>query len=116
MTDRPHLPTSPSDAEKAALRDLIYFAMLEIRALCHSRGRMSRNPITVWRQYRQGRLAGAIADWLHNLAAYSAADFKGFDAEWFWREYDELSRRYPECEKGGSLDFRALYYATLSKV
>ena len=54
------------------------------------------NPLR-WRgQLRQIRAAGEIANWLHNLASYSAWEFENFSEEWFWREFDQLLERRPE--------------------
>jgi hypothetical protein len=39
---------------------------------------------------------GAVADYLHNLAVYSSVDFRGFDEERFWREFETLRSRFPE--------------------
>lgn len=80
--------------QKAAYRMLIYRAQIDIRNLCQSRGHPSRNPLRWWRQYRRSRLAGALADWLHNLALFSALDFEGFSEDWFWRETDLFERRW----------------------
>lgn len=80
---------------KAAYRYLLYVAMLDIRNHCQSRGKESRNPFEWRRQYRRSRAAGAIADWLHNLAEISAAEFVGFDEQQFWKEHAGLCRRLP---------------------
>jgi hypothetical protein len=39
--------------------------------------------------------AGAIAEWLHNLALFSALDFARFDEDRFWRDYQWLLRKHP---------------------
>lgn len=84
-----------SDQSKNAYRHLLYVAMLAIRALCPSRNAASGNPLKWRRQYLNSRVAGGIADWLHNLAAYASRDFSRFDEEWFWREHQDLCRRFP---------------------
>src|SRR2546428_406925 len=84
MATWPHEFKPLSDGEREAYRNLLYEAMLDIRNLCQPRGRASRNPLVWHRQYRQGRVAGALADWLHNLAQYAATDFRSFDTDWFW--------------------------------
>lgn len=109
MATWPHEPTSLSNAEQSAYRNLLYLAMLDIRTLCQSRGRKSHNPITVWKQYHQSRLAGALADWLHNLAQHAASNFDSFDTEWFWREYDGLRREYEQVGPGRWMDYRDRY-------
>jgi hypothetical protein len=115
MATCPHEPTVLSDAEKKAYRNLLYWGMLDIRMLCQSRGRESCSPIEIWKQYRRSRLAGALADWLHNLAEQAATDFNSFDTERFWREYDGLRRRYSEASYGQWMDYRARYEEHLSK-
>ena len=80
------------DRTKAAYRHLLYVAMLEFRTL---EFKESWNPLAWRRRYRQALLAGAVADWLHNLAHFSALDFAGFDEKWFWRDHHNLCRRFP---------------------
>ncbi len=69
--------------------------MLAIRNDCQSRGEESVNPLEWWRQYRRSRVAGATADWLHNLAEMSYLDFANFDEKRFWNEHAHLCRRFP---------------------
>jgi len=116
MATWPHKPTALSNAEKKAYRNLLYWAMLDIRILCQSRGRESRNPVEIWRQYKRSRLAGALADWLHNLAQHAATDFNNFDTEWFWREHEGLRQRYGDMKAGAWMDYRARYEDHLSKM
>jgi hypothetical protein len=87
-----------SDQTKNAYRQLLYVAMLAIRALCPSRENASANPLKWRRQYLSSRVAGGIADWLHNLAAYSSRDFSRFDEEWFWKEHQDICRRFPRFQ------------------
>lgn len=115
MATWPHEATSLSEAEKRAYRNLLYQAMLDIRMLCQSRGEASRNPLEIWRQYRRSRLAGALADWLHNLAQQSAAGLNRFDTEWFWREYAGLSKSYKELRPGEWMDYRRRYEEELAR-
>ena len=82
------------DETKKAYRHLLYVAMLDIRNRCHSRERESRNPLEWFRQYRRSRVAGALADWLHNLAHFVSLDC-AFDEERFWQEHTYLCRRFP---------------------
>ncbi|HLX64278.1 MAG TPA: hypothetical protein VKX17_23600 [Planctomycetota bacterium] len=98
-----------SENKKAAYRGLLYHAMLDIRNLCQSRGKASYNPFEWKRQYRSSRVAGAIADWLHNLAKFSAEDFEGFDEDWFWREF-ELFR-----ERKNLFDYRRIFNDELAR-
>jgi len=116
MATWPHEPTLLSDDQKCAYRNLLYWAMLDIRILCQSRGRISRNPIEIWRQYRQSRLAGALADWLHNLAQHAATDFSSFDTEWFWREYNGLCKDYEQLGPGQWMDYKKRYEKHLSQI
>jgi|SRR6266481_5887302 len=89
--------------EQQAYRKLLYYAMLDIRSLCQPRGSESNNPIVWRRQYHLGRIAGALADWLHNLALIATLDFKGFDTNWFWQEYHGLSQRFPKYVGSGKM-------------
>ena len=115
MATWPHEPTTLSDAEKMAYRNLLYWAMLDIRNLCQSRGSESLNPFAWRRQYRESRIAGALADWLHNLAHHAATDFNSFDTEWFWREYDGLCRRFKPVGQRMWMDYRERYEVDLAK-
>lgn len=80
---------------KTAYRHLLYVAMLAIRTYCQSRGQPSWSLFEWYRQYRRSRIAGAMADWLHNLALYSSQEFKGFDEQLFWKEHAYLCDRFP---------------------
>jgi hypothetical protein len=85
---------------KNAYRYLLYWAMLEIRPIAWARLGILRmlNPLHWRAETRRIRRAGVIADWLHNLAMFSALHFERFDEEWFWRELDFLNKRHPEYE------------------
>src|SRR5262245_45011111 len=87
-----------NEQQKNAYRLLLYWAMLEIRIRCQSYGPQSINPFEWYRRYRAGRIAGAIADWLHNLASFAAYDFDGFDEKWFWDEHSRLCKRFPDAD------------------
>jgi len=69
--------------------------MVDIRNQCRHRGPVSVNPARWFRQYSRSRVAGGIADWLHNLAYFGSADFSGFDEECFWNEHANLCREFP---------------------
>lgn len=71
-------PFALSKNQQQAYRRLLYHAMLDIRTLCQSRGPESRNPIEWRRRYRLTRIAGALADWLHNLALLHPPNFRVF--------------------------------------
>ncbi len=88
------------EQRKYAYRYLLYRAMLDIRPLQEFGGRGWRawNPIHWRREARRVRWAGALANWLHNLALYSAHDFRGFSEEWFWRDFESVRSRFPEYE------------------
>jgi hypothetical protein len=83
-----------NEQTKAAYRHLLYVAMLAIRIDCQSRARECRNPFEWRRQYRRSRVAGATADWLHNLAQFSSLDFARFNEQQFWTEHSHLCRRF----------------------
>jgi len=56
------------------------------------------------------RIAGGIADWLHNLALFSAIDFEGFDESAFWTRLEWLRDSFPDKGLEG---FRSTFlYAT----
>lgn len=57
-----------NDQKKNAYRHLLYCALLDIRNYCQPRGAVCSNPLEWRRQYLASRCAGALADWLHNLA------------------------------------------------
>jgi hypothetical protein len=104
-----------SEGEKKAYRNLLYGAMLDIRNLCQPRGRESWNPIVWLRQYRLSRIAGALADWLHNLAQHAATDFDAFDTDWFWQEYASICNRFCGCVGPGKwMDYRDRFEKHLS--
>ncbi len=114
MAAYPHEETSLTEHEKAAYRYLLYQAMLDIRILCQPRLSIS---IREWRrQYRNSRIAGRTANWLHNLAHCSVNDFHGFDAYWFWQEYDDLSKRFIEFSSGNWMDYRRRYSDHLARL
>jgi hypothetical protein len=106
-----------SKNEQQAYRKLLYFAMLDIRNLCQPRGSESNNPIVWRRQYRLARVAGALADWLHNLAQIAATDFNAFDSNWFWQEYHGLCRRFDsDIGPGKWIDYGKLYEDCLAEL
>ena len=82
-------------AQKSAYRYLLYIAMLDIRIYCQSRSEPSQDP-AIWKsQYDTSRIAGGIADWLHNLALAAADDFEKFNEEAFWNTHAHFCRRFP---------------------
>jgi hypothetical protein len=87
-----------NEQRKYAYRWLLYWAMLEIRAIQWWQGDswQAWNPFWWRRLGRRIRHVGALADWLHNLAYFSAVDFLRFDEERFWRDFEWLQPRFPE--------------------
>jgi hypothetical protein len=81
--------------QKSAYRHLLYLAMLDIRIYCQSRGEPSADPAVRERQYQSSRIAGAIADWLHNLALAASDDFEQFDEDAFWKTHAHFCKRFP---------------------
>lgn len=69
--------------------------MLDIRIYCQSRGEASPDLAVRERQYQDSRIAGAIADWLHNLAKAAADDFERFNEDAFWKTHGYLCARFP---------------------
>jgi hypothetical protein len=95
-----------SPHRKAAYRHLLYAAMLDIRGI-GGRGlgyRWWRRPLRWPSLVRAARRAGDVADWLHNLAFFTAHDLVGFSEEWFWREYEQFCRRDPDFDRWGYKD------------
>lgn len=84
------------EQRKYAYRQLLYWAMLDIRIYCQSRGEASTDPAVWQQQYEHSRIAGAIADWLHNLADQASRDFAGFNEEGFWQQHAYFCRRFPD--------------------
>jgi hypothetical protein len=85
------------ERRKYAYRYLLYVAMLDIRGL-RDRGRRLWNPFRWWRELRRPRRAGFIADALHNLAIFSAHDFRGFNEDLFWRFFEAICSGFPGCD------------------
>jgi dTMP kinase len=86
------------EQRKHAYRYLLYWATLEIRPLAWlgQGGFRSWNPFFWRREGRRVQFAGALANWLHNLAQYSSVDFARFNEDWFWKDFEHLRSRYPE--------------------
>lgn len=80
-----------------AYRYLLYQAMLDIRPVAWMPLGFL-NPLNWKRITTQVRRAGFIADWLHNLALFSAIDFERFDETRFWDDFRRLQDRYPKFE------------------
>jgi len=74
-------------SRKRAYRHLLYWALLEMRALGNPRhwDGASRPVLRAW----------VLAEWLHNLAEFSALDFAGFDEEQFWKKLAALDKEHP---------------------
>jgi len=85
---------------KSAYRHLLYRALLDIRHLAWFRVNIFQilNPWHCNREIRRIRRAGVIADWLHNLAFFSALNFQEFDEGRFWRDLENLNKRNPEYD------------------
>jgi hypothetical protein len=86
------------ELRQAAYRHLLYVALIDARNYCQPRAAVSYNPMVWFRQYHQSRIAGAIADWLHNLADASSKLHTGFSEETFWREHAYLCQKFPHAE------------------
>src|SRR5262245_31089412 len=79
----------------AAYRHLLYVAMVAIRNSGDFSARVSLNPLAWRTYYLRSRVNAGIADWLHNLADFSARDFERFDEERFWQEHGTLCKHFP---------------------
>ena len=69
--------------------------MLDLRRLAWAEPGPGFDPVT------EAERAGTVADWLHNLALYSCADFAGFREEWFWEQFDRCCADNPEFDPFG---------------
>ncbi len=85
-----------TEERKAFYRKLLYAAMLEMRRqsswpdeLSHSQSQQVYSRSTVL------EFIYSLTDWLHNLALHSGQDFKKFDEEWFWRDYQTFREQFP---------------------
>ena len=87
------------EARKRAYRYMLYYAMLNIRMNIPC-GPYSRRYMHWWspafwyRVLRRHRYNMALADALHNLAQFSADDFRDFDESMFWKGYERFHRRF----------------------
>jgi len=85
-----------NERRKKAYRYLLYYAMLEIRPIAWLLPGFRILNFLQWRSAaQQVRRAGVIADWLHNLAFFSAIDFERFDEEEFWQDLRGREERHP---------------------
>ena len=87
-----------NEIRKRAYRILLYEAMLDIRAIAWLRLTFWQrfNPYAWARNQRQVRRAGVIADYLHNLARFSAYNFEHFSEDFFWQDWQSACERYPD--------------------
>ena len=84
------------EIKKKAYRNLLYRVLLDIRSICWN---------TMHAELSESkRKIEHLADWVHNLAAFSATDFEGFDEEKFWNQH------HPE------LDVRVYTYAINTQI
>ena len=85
-------------AQKYAYRYLIYQGTLWIRPIAFVGLRWwERWNLLYWlRERKRVRNAGDVANWLHNLALFSATDFEGFDEVAFWAGLEWLRGVHPD--------------------
>src|SRR4051794_41913982 len=90
-----------AERRKQAYREILYWAILHLRRLAWIGPTrfQSWNPWFWRRVFHRIRYCGRVADWLHNLAQFSALDFDNFDEDWFWREWENLAERYPDLSE-----------------
>ena len=98
---------------KSAYRFLLYWALLEIRGVQWITYHPLRllNPFILRRELRRASRAGALADWLHNLARFSVNDFEKFDEEMFWQDYERLAKRH-----GDDWNYRGVFERRLEEL
>lgn len=99
------------EKEKRAYRHLLYRAMLDIRLLEYSHFPVLWNLRRVFRQHHRSQQAGALANWLHNLAFYSQIDFRGFEEDSFWKAYERYRHRFPV----GGTDYKQAFEDELKR-
>jgi len=85
-----------TDERKQLYRELLHRAMIDMRAITSDWG----GPLRWWWWQKPGkakalRFVNDYTDWIHNLALYSAWEFKDFNEEWFWRDYQTFRDKYP---------------------
>ncbi|WP_165222429.1 hypothetical protein [Aquisphaera insulae] len=87
---------------KYAYRYLLYWATLDVRHVAWFSASWFPfwNPFAWSGSIQRVRRAGEIADWVHNLALFSALDFRSFDEERFWADFDSLQKRHSEIDLG----------------
>lgn len=94
---------------KNAYRYLLYWAMVRIRMVegsYYTRSYWSYLSPQFWRiGFQNVQYAGALADYLHNLAFFSSRNFDGFNEVWFWEGMDSLNIRFPDQ----AIDYRTLF-------
>ena len=82
--------------KKYAYRYLLYWAMLDIRPIRWMPHRGQWFSPFFWRRHiRHVRALGDLAEWLHNMAAFSKRDFAGFEEQRFWDEFARLRAKHP---------------------
>ncbi|MCB2407157.1 hypothetical protein [Hymenobacter lucidus] len=84
-----------NETRKKLFRELLYWGMVDIRLATAPHQGFWLNPLTLQRRRLQLQLAHEIAEWLHNLAQFSASEFENFDESRFWEDYQTFQRRYP---------------------
>lgn len=82
---------------KNAYRFLLYWALLDIRTIAWSQAAWW-NPFAAARALRRARLAGHLADRMHNLGLFAAIEFERFDEDWFWRDLERLEEPFAEFD------------------
>lgn len=83
-------------SRKKAYRYLLYRALIEIRQSGWSDFGLWQllNPFQWQKELEKRRYIGELADWLHNLAHYSAMDFENFDEHLFWRDFENFKSKF----------------------
>jgi hypothetical protein len=103
---------SLASSDLSSLEELVLAAIAWVNRINTHAITLRLNPFA-WRPMVQSvRRADAVADWLHNLADFSADDFVGFDEEQFWREF-----RYVHERHGGtrfSVNYKEIFDLLLS--
>ena len=90
-----------TEERKQLYRELLHRALIDMRASTSEPGHISH----LWNLQGPSRaetlqFVNALSDWLHNVALYSAWDFKDFDEERFWQDYQLFRKQFPADKWG----------------
>lgn len=87
-----------TNEKKEAYRFLMYYSFLHIRSIegMANPSSIIINPFRIVKIVKYINEAGAVANWMHNLALFSSLGFRGFKENEFWQSSQHLKKKYPE--------------------